>query len=296
MSKSSKLVFFGTEDFSLPTLQFLVEAGYDVRAVVTKPDTRRGRGKQLVEPAVKTLAAEHNIVVLQPERLGDIQAELETISPDAGVLVSYGKILPGRTLDVFAPIGIINIHPSLLPRYRGPAPIEAAILAGDDTTGISIMQLTAGMDEGPVFAQTNYPLTGRETKPELNQSLSQKGAEYLLETLDDILSGKLQPTPQQNNDVSYTTLISKNDGFIDPSTDDAYAIERKVRAYLGYPKTRLTIKNTDVIITSVKTVESLSSAPLVIKCANNTYLSIEKLIAPSGKSMSGEAFLRGYRD
>lgn len=296
MSKLSKLVFFGTEDFSLPTLKALVDNGYNVCAVVTKPDTRRGRGKQLVEPAVKTYAAEHNIVVLQPERLSDIQTELESMAPDAGVLVSYGKILPQRTLDVFAPIGIINIHPSLLPKYRGPAPIEAAILNGDETTGISIMQLTAGMDEGPIFAQTTYPLTGKETKPDLNKALSQKGAEYLLENLDDILSGELAPTPQQKNDVSYTTLITKQDGFMSPVTDTAHAIERNVRAYLGYPKTRLTIKNTDVIITSVKVVESLSSAPLVVECADSTYLAIDQLIAPSGKTMSGDAYLRGLRD
>ena len=294
MTPSSKLVFFGTEDFSLPTLRALVDSGYNVAAVVTKPDTPRGRSKQLIEPAVKVFAREHNLPVLQPQRLADIQNELETIAPDAGVLVSYGKILPGRTLDVFGEPGIINIHPSLLPRYRGPAPIEAAILAGDTATGISIMRLTAGMDEGPIFAQTHHELDGTETKPELNDTLSERGASFLLEVLDDILTGKLSPTPQQTSGVSYTTLISKQDGMLTPATDDAHALERKVRAYLGYPKSRLSIKNTDVIITSVKVVESLDSGPLVIECADNTYLEVRELIAPSGKTMSGEAFLRGY--
>jgi methionyl-tRNA formyltransferase len=208
--------------------------------------------------------------------------------------VSYGKILSQRTLDLFNPIGVINVHPSLLPKYRGPAPIEAAILNGDKTTGISIMRLTAGMDEGPVFARTTVELDGTETKPTLTASLANASAAYLVETLPQILSGKLEATPQKNDDVTYTSLLRKEDGILDPLTDDAYALERKVRAYLAYPKTRLKIKNTDVIVTSVGVVESLDTAPLVIACANNTYLEVRELIAPSGKTMTGEAFLRGY--
>lgn len=294
MKPSYKLVFFGTEDFSLPSLKALVEHGFDVAAVVTKPDTPRGRSKQLVAPVVKSYAESHDIPVFQPNKLADIHDDLVALSADAAVLVSFGKILPERTLDVFAPIGVINVHPSLLPRYRGPAPIEAAILQGDTATAISIMKLTPGMDEGPVFAQKMIELTGAETKPTLTASLANAGAAYLIETLPSILSGKLQPVPQQNDGVSYTTLISKQDGILNPSTDDAYVLERKVRAYLGFPKTRLTIQNIDVIVTSVKVVASSTATPLVIACANDTYLSIEELVAPSGKTMSGEAFRRGY--
>lgn len=294
MTLSKKLVFFGTEDFSLPSLKALVEHDFNIVAVVTKPDSPRGRSKQLVAPVVKTYAASKNIPVLQPEKLADIHDELVGLSADTAVLVSYGKLLPQRTLDVFNPTGVINIHPSLLPKYRGPAPIEAAILNGDETTGISIMQLTAGMDEGPVFAQTTIPLEGTETRPTLTASLANAGATFLLEMLPAVLSGELGATPQQNDDVSYTSLLRKEDGILDPVTDDAYALERKVRAYLGYPKTRLKIKNTDVIITSAKVVESSTGAPLVIPCANNTYLEVRELIAPSGKTMSGEAFVRGY--
>lgn len=294
MTTSSRLVFFGTEDFSLPSLKALVEHGFTVVAVVTKPDSPRGRSKQLVAPVVKIYAESQNIPVFQPNKLADIHDELIELSADAAVLVSYGKILSQRTLDVFNPIGVINIHPSLLPKYRGPAPIEAAILGGDKTTGISIMRLTAGMDEGPVFAQTTIPLDGHETKPTLTAGLANASATYLVETLPQILSGELEALPQQNSDVSYTSLLRKEDGVLDPATDDAYALERKVRAYLGYPKTRLKIKNTDVIVTSVNVVESLDNAPLVIACANDTYLEVRELIAPSGKTMSGEAFVRGY--
>jgi methionyl-tRNA formyltransferase len=294
MKTSKKLAFFGTEDFSLPSLQRLVEHGYDIVAVVTKPDTARGRSKQLIAPAVKTYAISKNIPVLQPERLSDYVDTLRELRADAAVLVSYGKILPERILDVFAPIGVINVHPSLLPRYRGPSPIEAAIVNGDKTTGISIMRLTAGMDEGPVFEQKTIELSGTETRPTLTASLAEASAAYLVETLPNILSGELKPTPQQNSDVSYTSLLTKDLGILDPSTDNAHALERKVRAYLNYPKTRLSIKNIEVIITSVKVVGAATSAALVINCADNTYLSVEELIAPSGKRMSGEAFTRGY--
>lgn len=294
MKTSSTLVFFGTEDFSLPSLKSLVEHGFNVAAVVTKPDTPRGRSKQLIAPAVKSYAESQGIPVYQPHRLGDIHDELISLGADAGVLVSYGKILPQRTLDVFDPVGVINVHPSLLPKYRGPAPIEAAIVNGDETTGISIMRLTAGMDEGPVFAQMTVPLNGTETRPTLTAALANAGATFLTETLPDILENKLSAVPQQNDDVSYTSLLTKDMGVLDPVTDNAYVLERKVRAYLGFPKTRLKIKSTDVIITSTKVVESLSSAPLVIECAGDTFLEVRELVAPSGKTMTADAFLRGH--
>ncbi len=294
MKPSSKLVFFGTEDFSLPSLQALVDAGYDIAAVVTKPDAKRGRSKELVQPAVKVYALSKNIPVFQPNKLSDIDTELTELNADAGVLVSYGKLLPQRTLDIFKPLGIINIHPSLLPKYRGPAPIEAAILNGDIETGISIMQLTLGMDEGPVYAQEHYDLHGNETKPELTKVMAIEGAKLLVSTLPDILSHKLRAIPQQNIGVSYTTLLSKNLGLLDPLTDKAHDLERKVRAYLTYPKTRLTIRSNEVILTAVKVVKSLDDYPLTIDCKDKTYLAITQVIAPSGKTMSGEDYLRGY--
>lgn len=294
MSTSKKLVFFGTEDFSLPSLQRLIEHGFTVLAVVTKPDSARGRSKELIAPAVKRYATAQNIPVLQPDKLGEYEQRLRELGADAAVLVSYGKILPERILDVFGPIGIINVHPSLLPRYRGPSPIEAAIVNGDKETGVSIMQLTAGMDEGPVFAQKTIPLNGTETRPTLSVYLAEEGASYLVTTLPDILSGKLSAVPQQNSDVSYTSLLTKELGILNPLTDTAHALERKVRAYLQYPKTRLTLHYIEVIVTSAKVVEGSSSAPLVVECMGQTYLSVDELIAPSGKRMSADAFVRGY--
>lgn len=293
MTTQKKLVFFGTEAFSVPALQSLVDAGYNIAAVVTKPDTRRGRGHKTFVHPVKQLALDHKIPVLQPVRLKDIDEELTAIKAEAAVLVSYGKIIPSRTLNLFGNIGIINIHPSRLPKYRGPSPIEATILAGDTSTAISIMQLDQGMDTGPVYAQLDVPLTGSETKPELSDKLSRLGAELLVDTLPSILSGDLKPKPQSNDDVSVTSLISKQDGTLDPTTDAASVLERKIRAYQGYPKPRLTIKDIDVIITSAKIAESLDDGPLTIACAQNTWLKVEKLIAPSGRVVSARAFLNG---
>jgi methionyl-tRNA formyltransferase len=289
-----RLVFFGTELFSVPSLEALITAGYDIAAIITKPDTVRGRGKKTFVHPVKQIGLNHNIPVLQPERLLDIESELSSFRAHAAVLVSYGKIIPKRVLDVFEPIGIINIHPSRLPQYRGPSPIEATIISGQHSTAVSIMKLDEGMDTGPVYAQQKVSLTGNETKQNLVERLSSLGAETLIATLPDILSGRLIATPQVNNDVSVTSLISKSDGVLDPTTDDAQVLERKIRAYQGYPKAHLTVLDNDVIITSAKVVPAAVPSTLTITCARNTWLEITSLIAPSGRTMSAQDFLRGY--
>ena len=295
MKTSDQLVFFGTEAFSAPSLEALISHGFNVVAVVTKPDTQRGRGRAVTEPLVKTIAQRYDIPVFQPHKLSELESELKKMSPIAGVLVAYGKIIPKSILDVFTP-GIINIHPSKLPRYRGPAPIEAAIKNGDTETAISIMQLTAGMDEGPIYLQQPVPLDNRRvTRPELYKQLAEQGAELLVATLPGILDGTIEPKQQQTDGVSYTTLISKQDGNANPITETATDIERKTRAHLGFPKTRITFKDNDVIITSAKVVDHFIENELVLLCKNDSYLLVESLIAPSGKSMSGSAFLRGLR-
>ncbi|HET7630628.1 MAG TPA: methionyl-tRNA formyltransferase [Candidatus Saccharimonadales bacterium] len=295
MTKSKRVIFFGTEDFSLPSLEALLEHDYDVVAVVTKPDSARGRSRRLVEPAVKCLAKSYGITVFQPARLADIDDELAELKADIGVLVSYGKILPDRTLKLFGRFGIVNLHPSLLPKYRGPSPIETAIKNDDAETGVSLIKLTRDMDAGPIYDQTTVKLTGSETKPELYDRLARLGAERLVACLPAILDGQLEAKPQSNQAVTYTTLLSKDMAEIDPSTDNAYAIERQVRAYLGFPKTKLKLENNVVIITSAKVVDKAIDDQLVLDCADQTYLLIEQLVAPSGKSMTGQAYRRGYQ-
>lgn len=299
MKKLSRLVFFGNERLvsglehtNAPILRALIDAGYEVAAIVSHHSEATSRKPRPLE--VAEVAKEYNIPLLLPERPSDIEDELRALEADAAILVAYGKIIPERIINVFNPIGIINIHPSLLPRHRGPTPIETTILDGDDEAGVSVMKLTAGMDEGPIYAQQPLPLHGNESKQELYEALSRIGLKLLLTALPDILSGTLQPDPQQNNDATYTSLLTKQDGIMNPATDDAYALERKVRAYAHFPKSRLSFKNNDVIITSTRVVETHDPTKLIVSCANNTLLEIVELIGPSGRTMSGEAYLRGY--
>lgn len=292
MNISKKIVFFGTEDFSLHALSGIVNAGYSVVAVVTKPDSKRGRHQVLTPPAVKEYAEKHNITVWQPSKLKDIVENIKSLGDTAGVLVSYGKIIPQEIIDLFRP-GIINVHPSFLPLYRGPSPIESAILHGDDKIGISIMLLTAGMDAGPVYGYTDIDLNGDETQQSLLESVANEGTKSLLQLLPGILDGSVNALEQDDTKATYTKLLTKEDAYLDVSTISAADAERKVRAHLVYPKTKINIEGHEVIITKSHVTDT-KKTPLYILCKDGAYLSIDELIAPSGKTMDAEAFLHGY--
>lgn len=286
------IVFFGTEEFSLMTLRALHEDGYDIRAVVTKPDTARGRGHKLTKSPVKLYAESAGLIVWQPHKLSDIAKDLANIRPVTGVLVSYGKIIPQSILDLFNP-GIINLHPSLLPRYRGPSPIESAILHGDNETGISIMQLSAAMDAGPVYVQERVNLSGHETKPELYRKLGELGAAKLLATLPGIIDGSVAALSQDNLAATYCDLLTKDDGNLNTNTMTAIEAERRVRAFIGFPKTRLEILGEQRVITKAHLTD-MAKTPLDVAFCDGTFLSVDELIAPSGKTVSSISFLNGY--
>jgi len=292
MSKLKSLIFFGTESFSTPTLEKLLAEGWPVTAVVTKPDSRGGRGQKSIAPKVKQIADKHGIAVWQPENVSEIDDKIANLKPTYGILVAYGKIIPQTTLDLF-PGGIINVHPSLLPKYRGPSPIESAILNGDSDTGVSIMRLSAGMDEGPVYARVRVELDGSETRPQLYGRLAQSGADLLLERLPAIVEGRLTPKPQDDELATYSQLLKKEDGWID-WTKPAETYGRQVRAYLGFPKSRAKLHGHEAVITKARVAQSADDGSLVIKCQPG-WLEILELTAPSGRSMSGADFLRGYK-
>lgn len=289
---SPKILFFGTEDYSLGTLKALVEAGFTTAGVVTKPDAPRGRGQKLTAPPVKTFALEHDIPVWQPSKLNDIAHDIEALQPVAGVLVAYGKIIPQNIIDLFTP-GIINLHPSLLPRWRGPSPIEAAIYHLDTETGVTIMQLEAGMDSGPIYEQKIVSLAGTETKWQLYDSLFSLGNDLLIDILPDILSEKLQPKPQNHEQATYCSLLSKDMAQLSPEHMTAAQAEAHVRAHLGFPRSRLTVLEHDIIVTKAH-VEHQKTSPLSVRFNGDSYLTIDELIAPSGKTMTAEAYLRGH--
>jgi methionyl-tRNA formyltransferase len=292
MSKLSNLVFFGTENFSAPALEKLIAGGWPILAVVTKPDGRGGRGQKVIVPKVKQIAQKHGIEVLQPEKLTEINSRIIELEPDLGVLVAYGKIIPQSTIDLF-PGGIINVHPSLLPKYRGPAPIEAPILNGDEETGISLMRLSAGMDEGPVYEQIRVVLKGDEERPALYEKLAEQGAELLLDKLPAIAEGWLTPRPQIDAEATYTKLLKKADGQIDWSKP-AEVYQRQVRAYLDFPRSRAKVGDNEIVITKARIASGESDGQLVMK-SQPGWLEIQELIAPSGRKMSGADFARGYK-
>lgn len=293
MNTSHKIVFFGTEDFSAVSLQALIEAGYTIAAVITKPDTQRGRGNILTAPKVKTIALDHSIAIFQPDNLADVADVIKNIPQPIGVLVSFGKIIPRSIIDLF-PKGIINIHPSLLPKYRGPSPIEAAMLHGDSETGVSIMKITSEMDAGPIYLQQKISLTGVETKPQLYQHLAQIGASGLVRSLPLIISGRLQTHSQDDAASTYCPLLSKKDSLIDPTTTDASQAERMVRAYLGFPRSLVNLSGQNCIILQAHVTAESQPGSLAVQCQDKQFLIIDQLIAPSGTTVSGSDFLRGY--
>lgn len=297
INSSKPLVFFGNERLvsglkttNAPVLRALIEHGYTIAAVVSHHSDGKSRTNRELE--VAQVAAEHNIPVLLPNRPSEIRDELTALGAEAAILIAYGRIIPQSVIDIF-PKGIINIHPSLLPKYRGPTPIESVIASGDKETGVSIMQLTAGMDEGPVYAQVTVPLTGAETKFDLYEKLSSTSVGLLIDVLPKILDGSLQPTAQDDSKATYSQLLSKADSKLDPTSVTAAQAERNVRAHLTFPKTKTTITGHDIIITKAHVAQE-AKTPLDIECRDGAFLSIDELIAPSGRIMSGEAFLRGY--
>lgn len=289
---SKTIAFFGTEEFSAVSLRRLIDDGFSISAVITKPDSKKGRGKKMVPSAVKILAEEYKIPVWQPGKLADIVSDIKSLDDPIGVLVSYGKIIPQSVIDLFSP-GIVNVHPSLLPKYRGPSPIETAILNGDDKTGISIMQLSADMDAGPVYDQLEIGLDGNETAPQLEKKLAKLGAERLSALLPEIISGRLIPVEQDSTEASYCSLLSKKSSQLHPSEMTADQAERQVRAYLTFPKTKIEVLGQQIVITKASVVDNAEN-DLCVAFSDGKFLKIEQLVGPSGRLMTATDFLNGY--
>ncbi len=297
---SDKLVFFGTDAFSVPSLIRLLAEDWNVAAVVTKPDSPSGRGRELTSPAVKRLADAKKIPVFQPERLSDIRAELEALDAGAGIVVAYGKIIPGSVLKLF-PKGLINVHASLLPAYRGASPIEAAILNGDDETGVTLMKIDAGLDTGPTYDAAKLQLTGSKNRHDLYEELAELGADLVSAKLSGILEGNIIPVPQDNTRASTVGLIKKADGRLNWHKPAAQ-LEREIRAYLGWPGSRATIAGTDVIVTAARVSPSEGEAGVVYKTpagelavhTGEGSLIIDSLKPAGKREMAGAQFLTGH--
>jgi methionyl-tRNA formyltransferase len=295
------VVFMGSPDFSLPALRALSKA-YDLVGVVTQPDRASGRGRELKAPPVKRLALELGIPVMQPEKLRQPEAmqQLRLWNPDLIVVAAFGQILRKDVLDL-PRHGCINVHASLLPRWRGAAPINAAILHGDEETGITIMRLDVGLDTGPMLSKRSMRITRDETAGSAFEKLSQLGAGLLLETLPDYLSGQLTPTPQPEEGVTYAPMIKKEEGRLD-FNQDADALERRVRAFNPWPGAFMDFDGGLLKIHRARVDGRLAAAGqrLVFQDqpavgAGDGILILEELQPAGKKPMSGKAFLAGSR-
>lgn len=229
-----KIIFFGTSDFAIPALRALVEYGYDIAAVVTNPDEPAGRGEKIASPPVKIFAEQLGIFVFQPEKLEMEKWKSEIPEADIFIIAAYGKIIPKNILEI-PKFGTLNIHPSLLPRWRGPSPIQYAILNGDEKTGVIIMLVDEKMDHGPILAKQELAI-GKICYQELHDTLSRLGADLLVDTLPKWLRGEITPVPQDDIKTTYSKMIKKNDARIDWKKS-AREIERIIRALNPKPGT-----------------------------------------------------------
>ena len=299
----TKIVFMGSPDFALPSLRALMGA-YDVVGVVTQPDRASGRGRELKSPPVKTLALELNIPFIQPEKIRQPEAmeQLRAWAPDLIVVAAFGQILKPDVLNL-PRFGCINVHASLLPRWRGAAPINAAILAGDEETGVTIMKMDVGLDTGPMLAKQSLRLTSDVTAGETFAELSALGADLLLATLPDYLAGKIVPQPQPEEGATYAPMLKKEDGHLD-FTRPAAELERRVRAMNPWPGAwfewdgnllkvlRASVAGTDERLES-GTRFIVEGRPAVM-CAEGA-LVLEEVRPAGKKSMPGKSFLAGAR-
>lgn len=299
------LLFFGNERLAtgvtspVLVLQALLKAGYNIPAVAVA-QASKGKSRQTRALEIEAVAEAQGIPVIAPAQLKEATVQLKDFGAEAAVLVAYGTLVPPEIIDLF-PKGIINIHPSLLPKHRGPTPLESAILHGDKETGVSLMQLGAKMDAGPVYAQETVLLRGNETKQQLADQLLALGANMLIQYLPDILGGKLKPTAQDDQQATYDEKISKADGELDWEKPAA-ALTREVRAYTGWPKSRATLAGQTMVITRAHAVEG-SGVPGVLWFAPGQFgvftkegiLVIDALIPAGRKEMTAADFLLGYK-
>ena len=304
-----KVVFMGTPDFAVPTLQSLLDCQHTLQTVVTQPDRPKGRGQTLVAPPVKILAEKYGIPILQPEKVRKTEfiQRLKELAPDVIVVVAYGQILPESILNIPS-LGCINIHGSLLPKYRGAAPIHWAIVRGETETGITTMFMDKGMDTGDMLLKRSVPIGPKDTTGSLHDTLSRMGAEVLIETLEKLEQGTLERIPQDHACATYAPMLKKEDGRIDWS-EAAEAIDRKVRGLFPWPGAYTSFQGKTVKLLEAALEESSpesrrdaqpgevlaldSASGPVIACGKGC-LRILKIQPQNKKAMKCSDFCRGY--
>ncbi len=302
-----RTVFFGTSPFAVPTLEKLFEdTDIELVAVITQPDRPAGRGKKLTPPPVKKRALELGLddKIFQPERIRNEEFYnfFRSLNPDVAVVVAYGKLIPKEVFD-FPKYKTLNLHASLLPKYRGAAPIHRAIMAGERETGNSVMLIDEGLDSGPVLAFEREPILEEDNVITLSERLATKGADLLLKTLKRWVRGEIEPVPQRDEEATYAPPILKGEYRICWKAE-AESVRDRIRTL--YPNAYTTFNGKRIKILSAKVTDIKSDLPpgsvypfnrdgLYVVCGDQKVLKVEELINPKGKKVKGEDFIRGYR-
>jgi methionyl-tRNA formyltransferase len=301
-----RIVFMGSGTFAIPSLEALLDAGHEVVAAVTQPDKEKGRGRELAPPPVKPVALARGVPVLQPRRvkLPEAQDDLRRLAPELQVVVAYGQILPRSVIDI-APRGTVNVHASLLPRYRGAAPVQWAIVNGESETGVTTMQIDEGLDTGPTLLARATPIGAEETAPELEARLARLGAELLLETVDGLARGTIEPKPQDHARASLAPIIEKEHGRVD-WTQTARAIDGRRRGFHPWPGTTAAVEGRALKILQARVLPETGAEPpgtivaldrdgIVVACGEGTRLRLIEVQPESRKAMPAAAFAAGAR-
>ena len=300
-----KVIFMGTPDFSVGTLAALVEAGHEVVLAVTQPDKPKGRGKEMQYTPVKEYALEKGIPVYQPEKVRRPECieELKKYQADVCVVIAFGQILPKEILEM-TPYGCINVHASLLPKYRGAAPIQWAIINGESISGVTTMQMDEGLDTGDMLEKAEVPLGEKITGGELHDLLAEAGAKLCVQTLEKLEKGELKPEKQGETPTAYARMLDKKLGNID-WTRPAVEIERLIRGLNPWPSASTTWNEKTMKIWDADVVDEEKTAEpgTIIEVTKQTFsvqtgegaLRINELQIPGKKKMSADAFLRGYQ-
>jgi methionyl-tRNA formyltransferase len=302
-----RVVFLGSGAFAVPSLAALLDAGHEVAALVTQPDREKGRGRALAATPAKVLAEQREVPVLQPRRIKEPQAidALRALRPDVQVVVAYGQILPRAVIDI-PRLGTVNVHSSLLPKYRGAAPIHWAVVNGERETGVTTMLIDEGLDTGPTLLARPTPIGPEETAPELEARLGPLGAEVLLETLDGLARGTLAPRAQDHTRATLAPILKKEDGRIDWARP-AEEIARRVRGLLPWPGTATTVAGSDLKVLRARaepatgtdaepgTVLAVDRDGLLVAAGAGTRLRLLDVQPESRRPMPASAFAAGAR-
>ncbi|MBV8898309.1 MAG: methionyl-tRNA formyltransferase [Acidobacteriaceae bacterium] len=299
-----RTVFLGTPEFAVPSLEALVSAGHEVMAVYTQPDRPKGRGNQITESPVKVAARKLGVQVYQPERIRRPRSldELGELAPDLMVVVGYGQIIPQSIINI-PRFGVLNVHASLLPKYRGAAPIQWAIAKGERETGVTIMQIDAGLDTGDMLMAFKVPIGSDETAPELSARLAPLGAKLLNETIGQIESGIVVREKQNSEEATLAPILNKEDGRIEWSRT-AQEIYNRLRGFAPWPGAYTTFRGQPLLITWGKPTDEQALPPATVLvrnrrtfvgCGEKTIFELLEVQPAGKKKMPAEAFLNGYK-